>query len=209
MLGEGGSRRAFVVFFLINLIRLGDEVILKFAPDNLIGLCHGASLKKLVQHLDVARARDLHSVVVGTQAVPQLSDNVRPLLKRREVVSMLKAWEFANLVLKVGLRVHGCEIVRWHIVILDSLKKMRTDAVRVTVGVLQGEVIVLFGVFVVAGDCWAEVLKGSHQQVMQKELRVLVHALAGGVGMSRVRGVGFACRVVVDQSPGSGVRMAR
>jgi hypothetical protein len=86
------------------------------------------------------------------------------------------------------------------------MKKMRTDAVRVTVGVLQGEVIVLFGVFVVAGDCWGEVLKGSHQQVVQKELRVFVHALAGGFGRSRVRGVGFACRVVVDQTPGSGVR---
>jgi hypothetical protein len=87
---------------------------------------------------------------------------------------------------------------------------MRVDALRVTVGVSKGEVIVLFGVFAFAGDCWAEVLKGSHQQVVQKELRVLVHALAGKVGRSRVRGVpglqGFACRVVVDQSPGSGVR---
>jgi hypothetical protein len=155
----------------------------------------------------------VHCVIVGTQAVAQLSEFVRPLLKRREVVSMLKAWEVANLALlalKVGLRVHGCEIVRWHTVILDSLKKMCTDAVRVTVSVLQGEVIVLVGVFVVAGDCWAEVLKGSHQQVVQKELRVFAHALAGGVGRSRVRGVpglqGFACRVVVDQSPGAGVR---
>jgi hypothetical protein len=139
-----------------------------------------------------------------------MSDIVRPLLKRREIVGVLEDREFAKLTLKVGLRVHGCEIVRWHTVILDSLKKMRADALRVTVGVLKGEVIVLFGVIVFAGDCWAEVLKGSHQQVVQKELRVLVHALAGGVGRSRVRGVpglqGFACRVVVDQSPGSGVR---
>ena len=118
-----------------------------------------------------------------------MSDIVRPLLKRREIVGVLEDREFAKLTLKVGLRVHGCEIVRWHTVILDSLKKMRADALRVTVGVLKGEVIVLFGVFVFAGDCWAEVLKGSHQQVVQKELRVLVHALAGGVGRSRVRGV--------------------
>ena len=54
-------------------------------------------------------------------------------------------------------------------------------AVRSTIGVLQGEVIVLFGVFIVAGDCWAEVLKGGHQQVVQTELRMLVQALAGGV----------------------------
>jgi hypothetical protein len=134
-----------------------------------------------VQHPDIARARDLHSVVVGTQAVPQLSDIVRPLLKRREVVSMLEAGELTDLALKVGLKVHGCEIVRWHTVILDSLKKMRTDAIRVTISVLQGEVIALFGVFIVAGDCWAEGLKGGHQQVVQKDLRVLVQALAGGL----------------------------
>ena len=70
-----------------------------------------------------------------------MSDIVRPLLKRREIVGVLEDQEFAKLTLKVGLRVHGCEIVRWHTVILDSLKKMRADALRVTVGVLKGEVI--------------------------------------------------------------------
>ena len=76
----------------------------------------------LVQYVDIVTARDLHSVVVGTQEVPQLSDIVRPHFKRREVLSMLEAGELTDLSLKVSLRVHGCEIVLWRTVILDSLK---------------------------------------------------------------------------------------
>ena len=50
-------------------VGMSGVVVLKFAPDNLNNLRHGASQEKLVQHLDVARARIVHCVKVRTQAV--------------------------------------------------------------------------------------------------------------------------------------------
>ena len=53
-------------------------------------------------------------------------------------------WEVAELCLKFGMNVHRGLIVRGHTVSLDGSEKMRADAVRMAVSILQGWLIVLW-----------------------------------------------------------------
>jgi hypothetical protein len=124
---------------------------------------------------------------------------VRPLLK--SFVGCRVAWEVAELCLKFGFNVHRGLIVRGHTVSLYGSEKMRADAVRMAVSILQGWVIVLCGRQVVDENRGAEILKGMKKNAVQEDLKAPVHESARCLGGRRIRCVSFALGFVVDQTP--------
>jgi len=96
---------------------------------------------------------------------------VRPRLKSLKGYRVFDSGEVAELTLKFGLNIHRGLIVRGHTVILDSPEKKRADAVRMTVRILQGWVIVLCGRQVVAEYGGTKIMEGVNEHTVQEDLK--------------------------------------
>ena len=128
------------------------EIILEFAPVNSVQVGHFARAELLVEHLEVAWKCSSQSLIVGTETVPLCGGFVCPRLKLFEGRNGNDAWKPLEHILKLGLNSHRRLVVSSHTMTLDRLEKGGTDAMRVTVVVLQGLVVVRARVEVICND---------------------------------------------------------
>ena len=133
-------------------LRTFVEIILEFAPVNSVHVVHLARAELLVEHLEVAWKCSSQSLIVGTEAVPLCSGFVCPRLKLREGRNGNDAWKPPEHIFKLGLNSYRRLVVSRLTMTLDRLEKGGTEAMRVTVVVLQGLVVVQVGFEVICND---------------------------------------------------------
>jgi hypothetical protein len=139
--------------------------------------------------------------IVGTETLPLLSGFVCPLLKLPEGGDGDDVGKTVQQSLKLFQHSHRRLIVSRHTVVLNCLEKGCTNAVRVTIVVLQGLAVILAGLEIVRDNCWAMVGEDAQEDPVQKELGLTMHALAWRRGRRGVRLVGLARGGVVDERP--------
>jgi hypothetical protein len=98
------------------------------------------------------------------------------------------------MLIKIGLSIHVCQVVRSHSEVLDILKETRANTVRVSISISQGRVVVHV-MREVAQNGEAKVLEGRHP--WHQELHFFVYPFAHWLEPGRGRS-GLALRLVED-----------
>ena len=132
----------------------------------------------MVEHLEVAWKCRAELVIVGTKTVPLLSGFVCPLLKLPEGGDGDDAGKTVQQSLKLFMHSHRRLVVSRYTVAFNCLEKGCTNAVRVSIVVLQGLVVILAGLDIVRDDCGAVVGEDAQEDPVQKELGLTMHATA-------------------------------
>ena len=113
--------------------------------------------------------------------IQELSDDFLKLLVKHRIRILDRLQEFTEDDIgfgRKGGRKGFAGFVSRHTVALNCLEKGCTNAVKVTVVVLQSFVVILAGLEIVRDDCGAMIGEDAQEDPVQKELCVAMHALA-------------------------------
>ena len=164
-------------------------------------MSHLPRAELVVERLEVAWKCRTQCFIVGTKAVPLISGFVSPLLKLSEGGDGNDAGKPVQKSLKLDLHSPRRLVVSRHTVALNCLEKGCTNAVRMTIVVLQGLVVILTGLEIVGDNCGAMIRENVQDHPEQEEVGVAMHAPAWRRVWRGVRLMSVVCGGVVDERP--------